>query len=268
MPSFIELNGTTYAYDISGKGEPFVLLHGFTGIKQSWTTIKAYLEENYQVLTIDLPGHGQTKTERIVLMDEFVDDLHELTRKLNIDSFHLLGYSLGGRSALSYAMKYGHTLRSLILESASPGLKTEKERNERVKQDEALIEMMQTKGLEQFVSYWENIPLFQSQKRLPEQIKQKIRSERLSNTVEGLVISLKGMGTGAQTPWWDRLHELDMPVLLIVGSLDDKYVSINKEMNRLIKSSKLEVVKGAGHNVHLEQAEKFVTIIKEHVQNR
>jgi len=57
-------------------------------------------------------------------------------------------------------------------------------------------------------------------------------------------------------------------VLLIVGSLDDKYVSINKEMNRLIKSSKLEVVKGAGHNVHLEQAEKFVTIIKEHVQNR
>lgn len=265
MTNWIEINGTSYAYSIKGEGETIVLLHGFTGRKETWNEFMTHIGENYQFVTIDLPGHGQTKTNRTVTMNEFVDDLYEFFRLLNIDSFHLLGYSLGGRSALSYAMKYQKSLKSLILESASPGLKTEKERQARIVLDETLVELLKSKGLTHFVSYWENIPLFRTQKSLPESKQEQVRNERLSQTAEGLIQSLRGMGTGAQSSWWENLHTLKIPVLLIVGSLDEKFIRINHEMNRLMKNSLLQIVEDAGHAVHLEQVEKFVKIVKEYI---
>lgn len=265
MTQWITINDTEYAYSVTGKGETIVLLHGFTGTKETWQSVTSYLAESFRVFVIDLPGHGQTRNEKIITMEQFVDDLHLLTRNLQLDSFHLLGYSLGGRSALSYAMKYPKTLRSLILESASPGLKTKEEREARIKQDETLVEMMQEQGLFQFVSYWENIPLFESQKRLPESIQEQVRRERLSQSEAGLIQSLRGMGTGAQLSWWESLPSLEIPVLLIVGSIDEKFVNINKTMNRLLKNSMLHIVEDAGHAVHLEQVEKFAKIVKEYL---
>lgn len=265
MTKWVSVNGTDYAYSVLGKGEPLILLHGFTGRKETWESLATYLENSFQMIVIDLPGHGQTKTKSTVTMEQFVDDLFELTRKLHINAFHLLGYSLGGRSALSYVMKYPHTVLSLVLESASPGLKTKIERDARIIQDEKLVTILQKEGIEQFVSHWENISLFTSQKQLPEAVQQQVRHERLSQSTEGLVQSLRGMGTGAQPSWWDKLPDCKIPILLIAGALDEKFVNINREMNRLLKNSKLHIMTDVGHAVHLEQVEKFAKIVKEYL---
>ena len=102
---------------------------------------------------------------------------------------------------------YPEKVNSLILESASPGLKTEEERKARMKQDEYLAEMIQTKGIEEFVSYWENIPLFETQKNLPKDSSRSSSCGTTYATEKGLAESLLYMGTGMQPSWWDYLSE-------------------------------------------------------------
>src|SRR5690625_4319625 len=173
----------------------------------------------------------------------------------------MLGYSLGGRTALSFAQYFPNQVKSLILESASPGLKTEAERKTRREQDDKLAEKIKEEGIEAFVNKWENIPLFTSQKNLPKTIQNRIRKERLSQKKTGLGNSLVYMGTGRQPSWWDQLQSLTIPVLLIVGELDVKFVQINQTMHHLLKHSTIQCVPNAGHAVHIEQVEKFDKII-------
>lgn len=261
------INKTTYAYSISGamEGEPLVLLHGFTGTKSTWRDFLSRTKGKYRILTIDLPGHGNTVAKKKVTMNQFIVDLYELTRKIQFDTFHLLGYSLGGRTALSYALQYPTTIRTLILESASPGLKSEAERNKRIAWDKQLAEMIIEKGIKYFVTYWENIPLFSTQKRLDENIKTALRNERLSQSAIGLAQSLLGMGTGRQTSNWDQLLKIRFPLLLIVGQLDEKFVQINQAITKKVKTSTLQKVHDAGHAIHIEQREKFAKIVMDYI---
>ena len=100
-------------------------------------------------------------------MEEMANDLKCIFDKFSITKAHVLGYSMGGRLALTFANLYPQCVRSLILESTSPGLETEEERSERRKSDQQLAERILNDGIEAFVERWENITLFESQKRLP-----------------------------------------------------------------------------------------------------
>src|SRR5699024_1507643 len=88
------------------------------------------------------------------------DDLKEIFTQLGLTSINLLGYSMGGRTALSFAMFYPEMIQSLILESSSPGLKNATDRVKRMKHDEKLASRIERKGVEAFVDFWEDIPLF------------------------------------------------------------------------------------------------------------
>ena len=107
--------------------------------------------------------------------------------------------------------------QSLILESSSPGLKTEDERATRRETDHRLAERILQMVLPSFIDFWENIPLFKTQKELSEEQRQVIREERLSQREIGLANSLRGIGTGSQTSYWERLKAVNIPVLLING---------------------------------------------------
>jgi 2-succinyl-6-hydroxy-2,4-cyclohexadiene-1-carboxylate synthase len=88
----------------------------------------------------------------------------------------------------------------------------------------------------------------------------------LTNTADGLIRSLKLCGTGAQESFWSRLGELKMPVLLIVGESDQKFVDLNQEMKNAIGSNaQLEIVPGVGHSVPLEDPECVARLIAEFV---
>jgi 2-succinyl-6-hydroxy-2,4-cyclohexadiene-1-carboxylate synthase len=87
------------------------------------------------------------------------------------------------------------------------------------------------------------------------------------NSVTGLANSLIGMGTGAQKSWWDYLDHVSCDVLLITGELDEKFCKIANEMLGRLKNSKMMVVEGCGHAIHVEQAGKFGTIVSEFVQS-
>ena len=243
-----------------------VALHGFTGSTATWRNLATKLP-NVRIVAIDCIGHGKTavpEDESRFTMEQQVKDLEEIVSQLHVEKFTLLGYSMGGRIALSYAIAYPERIHKLILESASPGLRTEKERNERRQSDRLLAEKIERYGISSFVDAWEKIALFDSQKRLPNNVQQAIRKERLAQSVAGLAGSLRGLGTGMQPSNWPYLANLDVPVLLITGAMDEKFCRIASEMQALIKNAHHVTVNDVGHAIHVENPAEFATIVEKY----
>lgn len=248
------------------KGLPaVVLLHGFTGSVSTWHETAALLQDRYSVIAVDLTGHGLTAAPAEVkryTMEEQTADLYELLEKLAVDQPVMIGYSMGGRIALSYAVRYPHSLSALILESSSPGLRTPEERASRRQADNMLAERIEKEGMEWFADYWQDIRLFHSQKKMPEERQAKVRRERLHQRKEGLANSLRGIGTGSQPPNWERLPQLALPVCLLTGSEDDKFIEIADEMEKLLPNACRATIKDAGHAIHVEKPVQFATMVK------
>lgn len=244
-----------------------VALHGFTGSTATWRNLASSLP-NVRVVAIDCIGHGKTAVPAEVSrfsMEEQLQDLEEIFTQLNLENFTLLGYSMGGRIALSYAIAYPERIEKLILESASPGLRTSEERIERCQKDNMLADKIGMNGIPSFVDAWEKIALFESQKRLPESVQHMIRTERLAQCEAGLAGSLRGIGTGMQPSNWPYLADLAVPVLLITGSIDEKFCQIAIEMLALLKNAQHVTVNDVGHAIHVENPAEFATIVEKYL---
>jgi 2-succinyl-6-hydroxy-2,4-cyclohexadiene-1-carboxylate synthase len=216
------------------------------------------------VVVIDILGHGKSSSPQAVSrydIELVAKDIDNVLTALHIDTLTLVGYSMGGRLALTYAMLFPKKINRLILESTSPGLKTLKERQARIEQDHCLADKIAQQGLQAFVSFWSELPLFQSQKSLPREKKEQVERQRMQNSIVGLSGSLKGMGTGSQPSWWDKLEQLSMPVLLLTGALDKKFVDIANEMVQRMPNTEHITVPGVGHAIHIEQPKSFSTIL-------
>lgn len=261
-----DVRGVSYHIEMMGEGPPLLLLHGFTGRAETWKPFIPEWSKKFRCIMVDIIGHGRTdspEAEERYGMDSAVKDIVSILEFLKIDKTLLLGYSMGGRLALAFAVRYPERVEKLILESSTPGLKTIEERAERIKSDEALAQFIEREGMEAFVDRWENIPLFASQKNLPEFIRNEIRKERLLNNAKGLAGSLRGMGTGSQTSLWTALPSLSLPVLLVCGEADAKFVTIAEKMHEILPNSEIIKVLGAGHAIHVEKAEIFGKIVDE-----
>lgn len=261
--------GTVYHYEVEGTGaETVVLLHGFTGTRKTWKHTVTALSTKYQTVVLDMPGHGRTETKQPITMAQFAQDLRALLLSVGIQKHHLIGYSMGGRAALSYATQYPEMLLSLVLESASPGIASEEDRMKRKQRDDELAIRILEQPIEHFVDEWEQLPLFDSQKGLPKEIREIIRDERTGQTRSGLAYSLRGMGTGVQPSLWNDLQRLNIPVLLLAGELDSKFISIGEKMNHTLPNSLLKKIFGTGHAIHVENHEEFDTVVMEFLTAR
>jgi 2-succinyl-6-hydroxy-2,4-cyclohexadiene-1-carboxylate synthase len=255
MPT-LPINGVTYYFETQGAGRPLLLLHGFTGCGQNWLPLMPALAEKYQVVAVDLLGHGRTVAppdESRYTIEKAAADLVALLDTLNLQDSKVWGYSMGGRLALATAVAYPHHFTHLILESTSPGLATAVERQERIAHDRELASWIETNGIAAFVRRWEQLPLWASQQQLPEEARRTLHEQRLQNDPVGLANSLRGMGTGAQPSLWPDLLTLNLPVRLVVGELDTKFVRLNEQMAAQLPHARLQIVPRAGHAVHLER---------------
>ena len=256
----------TIAGEYTGKGKVVVLLHGFTGSSESWKSISQELTSSCKVILPDLLGHGKSSAPEehtLYRMEAAARQLALLLDRSTDEPVHFVGYSMGGRLALYFAMVYPEYVHSLVLESSSPGLATEAERSARQRADERLAETILSDGIEAFVDHWEALPLFATSLNLSQAVLQQQRRIRLANRPVGLAGSLRGMGTGAQPSLWNRLGTLTIPVRLSAGEFDAKVLEINRRMEHDLPNSSLTVISKAGHATHLEQPVLFTQIIKE-----
>lgn len=253
-------------YDQNQGDQPsLLLLHGFTGSTENWKPLIPHLTQAFKVVTVDLPGHGQTDAPADYVrygMPTVAKDLVQLMADLGNDRFHLLGYSMGGRLALYLALHYPQQVSRLILESASPGLKTAAEQQQRRAFDTQLAQRIEQEGIEKFVDFWENISLWESQKQLTADQKSRLRQIRLRNNPAGLANSLRGMGTGQQPSLWGKLTSLHTPTLLITGEHDHKFCNIAADMQPHIPTCTHTTIPHAGHTVHLEQPADWLDTVQ------
>jgi 2-succinyl-6-hydroxy-2,4-cyclohexadiene-1-carboxylate synthase len=227
-----------------------ILLHGFTHTGRSWEPVVAALGERYRPIAPDIRGHGTASDRQPVTIEAVIADIGGLAP----GSFTLVGYSMGGRIALHVALAVSERIERLVLVGASPGIADPAERAARREADERLADEIEGSSIEEFARSWADHPILAGQPV-------SVHEDRLRNTPAGLARALRGLGSGALPPLWERLGELRMPVALVVGERDQKFRRIAEEMASVLTSAQVVIVPGAGHVVHLEVPEAVAELI-------
>jgi 2-succinyl-6-hydroxy-2,4-cyclohexadiene-1-carboxylate synthase len=233
-----------------------ILLHGFTHTGHSWDGVIGALGENYPALAPDIRGHGSAANRMPATLDAVIADVDQL----GPPEFELVGYSMGGRIALHVALALSDRIERLVLIGASPGIADPEERKVRRAADERLAVELEHSTIEEFARHWATTPVLADQAA---EVQQAVYADRLRNSPWGLAAALRGLGTGALPPLWDRLGELRMPVTLIVGERDAKFRRVAEEMAEAIANPRREVVGDAGHAVHLERPERVAALVRD-----
>lgn len=240
------------AFAKTGRGERVVLVHGFTQTRETWTKTVAELNQTHEVIAIDAPNHGESSDISLNL-ESGAKAIAEVGGRATY-----LGYSLGARFCLTLALAEPQNIARLVLVSATAGIEDKQSRLDRIKSDEALATQIEQDGIEKFVDSWLSLPLFRGLSAETNQ-----RDMRLKNSTIGLSSSLRLCGAGRQQPTWSRLRELTMPVLVIAGTNDQKYLTLAKRLvSEIGNNAELVEIKNSGHTPHLEQPEIFLTHLK------
>jgi 2-succinyl-6-hydroxy-2,4-cyclohexadiene-1-carboxylate synthase len=168
-----------------------------------------------------LPGHGGKPCPGSFGWSRMVEDLAAVLPGEPVD---LLGYSMGGRIALNLALTHPRRIRRLILVSCHPGIRDPAE-------------------------------------PFPAAVAEAVRARRLNQDPIGLAACLRALGGGAMDPVWSRLGELRMPVLLISGAGDVRYMRLMDEMAASIPDRRREIVLRSGHAVHRERPQVVAQMV-------
>lgn len=221
-----------------------VLVHGFTQTARSWDPVVAELPPGTDAVALDVP-----------------DGLDVAATAAHLGATGgqgtWVGYSMGGRLCLRIALDQPRLVERLVLVSATPGIADPTERRNRREADQALARQVEGEGVDAFLARWLGHAMFATLDREAAGLE-----ERRTNSVARLAHQLRVLGQGAMEPLWDRLGELRMPVTLYTGALDERYVAIAAEMQRrVVTSSTLQVLGGAGHAMHLEDPAFFAHVL-------
>ena len=163
--------------------------------------------------------------------------------------FALAGYSMGGRIALHVALAHPERVSRLVLVSTTAGIGDAAERAARRERDEELAAWMERHTIAEVVDRWGSQPLFEGQ--APE-VAAAARADRLRNEPADLAAALRGIGTGAMAPLWERLDELEMPAVVLAGARDAKFVALGRRLAGGLPRAALTIVPSAGHALPLE----------------
>jgi 2-succinyl-6-hydroxy-2,4-cyclohexadiene-1-carboxylate synthase len=261
----IDACGVRLHVEEAGRGEPIVLLHGFTGSSRAMAGVAAGLSDTYRTISIDLVGHGRSAAPRDAAdysMAACVAQLGAVLEALDLRDAHWIGYSMGGRVTLAFGVDHPARVRSALLIGASAGIRDEAQRQDRVRADEALAERIEREGVEAFVEFWISQAFVVDAQRLGARGVEDARKIRLGNSAHGLAASLRGMGSGAQPPIHDALANAAFPMGLVVGDGDLKFQRVAAELSRDLPNARIEIVPEAGHPAHTDNPAAFLDLAR------
>lgn len=247
----------------SKPGLPYlIMLHGFMGSEKVFEHLLDDLFSFCNPITIDLAGHGETESPADPMLysaERQVKQVHSIIQRLQFDNLFLYGYSMGGRLAFQLISSPPKLLSGAIIESSYCGIVTKTARTERKKLDEKRAQQIE-QNFVKFIEDWMKLPLFQ---HTPEKMKSVYKEVMKAQNPMTIAASLRGFGAGMMPPVCDKISEIDLPLTLIAGELDQKYVNRMSEIQKSNDRSDFHIIKDAGHRIHADQPEKFVEILKE-----
>lgn len=117
--AYADANGVRYYYEIHGKGEPLLLLHGGLGSIDMFGPALPALAKNRRVIAVDLHGHGRTALgERPISLPDIGNDMAVVLKQIGVGQVDVLGYSLGGGVGFRLAVQHPQMVRRLAMVSA------------------------------------------------------------------------------------------------------------------------------------------------------
>lgn len=230
--------------------------HGFTGHPDDFSLLRAHLIPHRWHGPV-LFGHERLPPANpaLPIWPSVVASLADTIPRQSV----LMGYSMGGRLALSVATLSASHLRGLVLIGATPGIEDTAARRRRREDDEALAQYILSVPLNEFLTMWSQKPIIASQHRIEAGHKRAMRQRKSMLCAEGLAASLQGVGTGSMPPMWQSLPQL--PTLLITGREDTKFTDIAAQMCEHMPNAQHAIVDGAGHCAHLEKPAQVGALI-------
>lgn len=264
--SRIEANGVIYNCKIhqqDNKKPTLLMLHGFMGDRRVFDHLIKDLATFCNPVTVDLLGHGKsskpTDSARYQEHNQ-INDILQIIDTLEIKQLFLFGYSMGGRLALKTALDTPELFDGLLLESTNCGISDSKKRKERQKLDSTWASEIEN-DFGNFLAEWKELDLFQSPITADKSLVERYRKVQSEQYPPALAASLHGFGTGSMSPVCDSLKSLDLPVLLLAGSADEKYQQINRYLVGQFPNATFSSIK-AGHRTHLDNPVSFVQNIE------
>ncbi len=248
---------------------PLILLHGFAQSSASWDAVARKLAATGRpIYALDLVGHGESERpadacayaldaqgEALLSFARMVAD-REGARPA------VLGYSMGGRVTLAALRRDPRAFAAVVLEAAGFGPATQAERDAATERDAACAARLRADGLEAFMDFWEQLPLFASQRDLPPDVRERLRAGRMANDAEALARTFEQAGQHVMPSRAETLETLAVlraggtPLLYLAGERDEKYRALAAQAAEA--GATVCIIPGAGHNAHLEAPAAFV----------
>jgi 3-oxoadipate enol-lactonase len=258
MGEFAAVNGCRLYCEISGDGQPVVLLHGFTFDTRMWDDQVAALQPNFRVLRYDMRGFGRSDPPAAEGYSQ-VDDLAALMDARGLGSAHVIGQSRGGAVAIDFALTHPERVDKLVLiDTVLGGFRWSPELAAR---DGKIWAVAEKGGVQAARESWLSHPLFDSAQAHPEAA---TRIRQIAESYSGWHFVNANPEIYLDPPAVGRLGELSAPTLVIVGELDlPDFQRISEQVATQAPHARLVRIPGAGHMSNMEAPDRVNDVILE-----
>lgn len=253
---FIYKGGRIHFKD-QGKGNVIVLIHGYLESLKVWESFAGKLSKNFRVISVDMPGHGESDIyAEVHTMDFMAGMLSKLLENLNVQKAFLIGHSLGGYVALAFTDLYPGMLSGYCLFHSQPFADTPEALEKRDRE----IKLVQAGKKD--LMYPENVSKMYAESNLEKFNAALVRSKQIASEIPGagIISVLKGM---MMRPSRVSVMEAGkVPCLWILGSMD-KYINCEKIVSlvHLPSNAELVILRKSGHMGFVEEEDLSVKVI-------
>lgn len=246
-------------YHVTGHGHPFVILHGLFGSGDNFYTLSKFFGDKYKVYTVDQRNHGRSQHSDVLTYDAMAGDLNDLLVHEGIGSVYLLGHSMGGKTAMQFALTHPEKVDKLIVVDIGP--------KEYPPQHDGIFDALFALKLEKHktraeldAALAEHLPDYAARQLLLKNVARGNAGEfRWKMDVKSIHRNYANVNAAVAA---DRpFHK---PTLFIRGEksryiLDDDLAKIMS----LFPRAKLATIEGVGHWVHAEAPQAFAERVME-----
>ncbi|HEY7270021.1 MAG TPA: alpha/beta fold hydrolase [Dehalococcoidia bacterium] len=246
MP-FVDRDGVKIYYEEAGSGPAIVLGHAYSSSGRMWDAFAEAFKGSYHVITYDLRGHDRSDSPEAASQyseDATIGDIDAIMKACGVDTAVLGGLSLGGYMSLAYYHAHPELVRALILSSTGPGFRNPAARENWNQMAENIARGFEENGL---AALGRGAEVRAAQQR----------------SAQGLAHAARGMLAQFDARVIESLDQIEVPVLVLMGSRDQQYAASTDYMASKIPNVTKVVIDDAGHAANIHQPEAFNSAVRD-----